>query len=195
MNTIVLEETEQGDSPVPLYQKLSSDRILFLTEEVTDKVACDLAATLMLKDGEDSEAKITLFINSEGGDVRNIFMLYDLMTMISAPVETICLGSCMNECVLLLAAGTPGMRCATPHSMIGLSPLLQDFMTYADMTGVKTLLNQSIEDSKKFIKELVSCSSEQVEKALEAKAFLKPKEAKALGLIDKVVKTNRRAAK
>ena len=82
MNTLVLEQTEHGEVPVDVYQKLSSDRILFLANYLDDDLASDIVATLLLKDHEDSEKKITLFINSPGGDIRNVLMIYDVMEMI-----------------------------------------------------------------------------------------------------------------
>ena len=62
MNTFILESTELGDIPIDVYQKLANDRILFLCNQITDIVATDIVATLLLKDAEDSEKKITVFI-------------------------------------------------------------------------------------------------------------------------------------
>src|SRR5277367_5288611 len=107
MNTLVLEQTDQGEVPVDVYQKLSGDRILFLTDYLDDTLASDIVATLLLKDSEDSEKKITLFINCHGGDIRNAFMVYDFMSMIHAPIETVCIGAAMDEAIILLAGGTP----------------------------------------------------------------------------------------
>ncbi len=188
MNTLVLEETPEGDAPLPLYQKLSNDRILFLTEELSDRVASDLAATLMLKDAEDPEKKVSLFINCNGGDIRNIFMIYDVISMMECDVETICLGECMNEAVLLLAAGNPGMRFATPHSIIGLSPIVQDFVSYGNMTGVRTLHQQLHEDHKRFIKEMKECSSKSIEEEMNKKSFLTPPQAMKFNIIDKIIR-------
>ena len=65
MNTVVLEETEDGDLiPVDVYHKLSSGRILFISEMIDDKLATDVVAALLLKDIEEPGEKITLFINS-----------------------------------------------------------------------------------------------------------------------------------
>src|SRR5271170_1185233 len=101
-----------------VYQKLAADRILFVCGDISDELATDIIATLLLKDSEDSEKKITLFINSHGGDIRNAYMIYDVMTMIQAPVETVCIGAAIDEALVLLAGGTPGMRFATKHAVI-----------------------------------------------------------------------------
>lgn len=65
MNTLVTETTEFGEVPIDIYQKLSNDRILFICNHIDDKLATDLVATLLLKDAENSDEKITIFINSE----------------------------------------------------------------------------------------------------------------------------------
>ena len=61
MNTLVLEQTEHGDIPMDVYQKLADDQILFITNDITDDIATDIVATLLLKDHEDSEKKIALY--------------------------------------------------------------------------------------------------------------------------------------
>ena len=61
MNTLILEETEQGEMVSDVYQRLAQDRILFIHEYIDDKVASDICATLLLKNAEDKENKITLF--------------------------------------------------------------------------------------------------------------------------------------
>ena len=118
MNTIIYEETEHGEIPADVYQKLSDNRILFVTGEISGMLASDITATLLLKDQEDPTKKITLFINSPGGDIRNVFMIYDMIKMISAPVETVCVGEAFNEAVVLLVAGQRGLRFATSRSLI-----------------------------------------------------------------------------
>ena len=111
MNTLVLEQTENGDVAMDVYQKLAQDRILFLSEDLHDELATDMVATLLLKDSEDPDKKITLFINSHGGDIRNAFMIYDVMTMIQAPIETVCIGAAMDEALILLAGGARNAFC------------------------------------------------------------------------------------
>src|SRR5579864_7292899 len=98
-----MEQTEHGEVPMDVYQKLAKDRILFITDYIDDDVATDLIATLLLKDHENNDEKIRLLINSPGGDIRNAFMIYDVMTMIQAPIEVVCMGAAMDEAAILLA--------------------------------------------------------------------------------------------
>lgn len=194
MNTLILESTENGDFPVDIYQKLANDRILFLSGQVTDSLASDIVASLILKDSEDPDKKITLFINSEGGDIRNIFMIYDIMNTISAPIETVCIGSAMNESVVLLAAGTPGMRLATKNSIIAVSQLVHDWITQANLTDAKKILDLSTLENKRMIDAIAKCTNKPVKQVaadFDKKMFMTAMQALKYGLIDKVVKFNK----
>jgi ATP-dependent Clp protease protease subunit len=190
VNTIILEETEHGEVPIDIYQKLANDRILFLFNLIDDKLASDIIATLLLKDGEDSDAKITLFINSDGGDIRNVLMIYDMMQIIEAPIETVCIGSAQNEAAILLAAGTPGMRFATKHAVIAASQLVHEWMSFSDLTDAKQILELSSKDNKRMMEIIAkSCgkTTKEVMVDFERKVFMNANQAVKYGLIDKVI--------
>lgn len=190
MNTLVLETTEHGDLPVDVYQKLSNDRILFITNFITDEVAADIAATLLLKDSEDPGKKITLFINSPGGDIRNVFMIYDMMQMIESPVETVCIGTARDEAAVLLAAGSEGMRFATKNSCIAVSQLVHDWMTHSNLTDAKKILVLSMQDNKRMMEILAHCTGKtvkQINEDFDRRVFMSAPQAVKYGLIDKVV--------
>jgi len=190
MNTILTEPTEHGDIPIDIYQKLASSRILFVTGMIDDKTATDIVATLLLKDSEDPHKKISMFINSEGGDIRNIFMIYDMMKMIESPIETVCIGSAMDEAAILLLAGSHGMRFATKNSIICVGQLINDRMNFSDMTDAKIAFDQSLNDNKKMM-EILSKNTgspvKEIQKTFERKVFMNATQAVKYGIIDKVI--------
>jgi len=194
LNTLVLEQTEHGEFPVDVYQKLSSDRILFLTEFLSDDLASDIVATLLLKDHEDSDSKITLFINSHGGDIRNAFMIYDVMSMVHAPIETICIGTAMDEAVVLLAGGTKGMRFATPHSIIAATQLVHGWGMHGDLPGAQAIFEQEKQDNQRLMEILSKSTGKsltQVKKDFDRRVFFNAKNALKYGFIDKIVTFNK----
>jgi ATP-dependent Clp protease, protease subunit len=194
LNTIITETTDHGEIPVDIYQKLANDRILFICNHIDDKLATDIVATLLLKDSEDSDKKITLFINSEGGDIRNVLMIYDMMNMISSPIETVCIGAAMDEAAILLSAGTPGMRFATKNSVIAVSQLVNDWMAHVDLTEAKQMLDQVVADNKAMmtiIAKNVGKPIKQVMQDYDRRVFLTAAQAVKNGLIDKVVTFNK----
>lgn len=190
LNTLVLETTEHGDFPVDVYQKLANDRILFITDFITDEIAAGIVATLLLKDSEDPGRKITLFINSMGGDIRNIFMIYDMIKMIESPVETVCIGAAMDEAAVLLTAGESGMRFATKNSQIAVGQLVNDWITRTNLTDAKKLLTLVMNDNKRMMEILSSCTGKtlkQISEDFDRKVFMSASQAVKYGLIDKVV--------
>lgn len=194
MNTLVLESTEHGDFPIDVYQKLSNDRILFICDVITDSVATDIAATLLLKDAEDSEKKITLFINSTGGDIRNALMIYDIMQMIDSPIETVCIGAAMDEAAIILTAGAPGMRFATKNCHIAVGQLVHDWVNQTNLTDAKKVLNLSTQDNKRMMNILAECTGKtvkQVSKDFDRRVFMNATQAVKYNLIDKVIKFNK----
>lgn len=194
MNTLVLEQTEHGEVPMDVYQKLATDRILFFTDYLDDNIASDMIATLLLKDHEDSDRKITIFINSHGGDIRNAFMLYDVITMIRAPVETICIGAAMDEALVLLAAGTPGMRLATPHAIIAATQLIHGFHMHTDLPGAQAIFEQEKQDNQRLMEILSKTTKKtlaQVKKDFDRRVFFNAANAKKYGFIDKIVQFNK----
>lgn len=190
MNNVILEQTEQGEMPTDIYYVLSKNRVLFLDEFIDDRVAVDVCATMMLKEQENDREKISLFINCGGGDIRNIFMIYDTMTMLKCPIETVCMGSSDDECTLLLAAGTPGMRFATKNSTITISQLIHDKFYYSDLTDAKSLLDRFKQDNDNFVGALAKHLKQKpnvLAKQIERRKFLSPKQALKMNVIDKVV--------
>lgn len=194
MNTIILEENEQGEVVSDVYQKLSNNRILFIHQEIDDNLAADIVAALLAKDDEDSNHKISIFINSEGGDIRSVFMIYDIMKLIKSPIETICSGSAWNESLLLLAGGTPGMRFATQNSVICRNQVLYDKIHMSDLTDAKVVKDLIKYDNKKMLEEFSKITKKSYKQILidfDKKVFMTPTQAKKYGLIDGIIKNKK----
>lgn len=189
LNTYVTESTPQGDIPVDVYQKLSSNRVIFINSFIDDKLASDVVATLLYLDLEKQE-KITIFLNTLGGDIRNILMIYDTMSLLRSPIETFCLGEVEVEAVVLLCAGTPGNRFATKNSGISIGHLINDGVMFGNLTDAKNTLDLYSRDNKSMMKIISKHSKIPLKKLLAdfgRKKFLTSAEALKYGLIDKVI--------
>jgi ATP-dependent Clp protease protease subunit len=190
LNTILTETTEHGDMPIDVYQKLANDRILFICDDINDNLATDIVATLLLKDSEDSEKKITLFINSSGGDIRNTLMIVDMMNMIEAPIETVCIGSAMDEAALILVSGSPGMRFATQNSRISVGQLVNDWMARVNLTDAKKYLDLALSDNKRMMEIFAKTTGKPLKKVMadfDRRVFMNSSQAVKYNLIDKVI--------
>jgi ATP-dependent Clp protease protease subunit len=190
MNTLILEQTEHGPIPIDIFTRLASDRILFIHGRIDEQMAADIAATLLLQDFNDTTQKISVFLNSEGGDIRSVLSIYDMMRLLQSPVEVIGIGSIMNEAVLLLAAGSKGLRFATANAEIAPSQLAHEYHQYSDLIDAKAELKRFQNDNQMFIEALAKCAgkdAEQVRNDFERQKFMTSSQAKAYGLIDHVL--------
>jgi ATP-dependent Clp protease protease subunit len=61
---------------------------------------------------------LTLYINSQGGDLYQAFALIDMMKVSKLTIQTIGIGSIMSAAFLILASGTPGQRFIAPNTGI-----------------------------------------------------------------------------
>lgn len=75
MNTVILEKIGNIEEiRVDVFSRLLQNRVIFIDDLVTDRATIDVIATLLHLDKEKKE-KVTIFINSEGGDIRNVFAI------------------------------------------------------------------------------------------------------------------------
>lgn len=101
-----------------VFQRLLSERIVFLGQQVDDAIANRLCAEILLLSAEDPERDIQLFINSPGGSVTAGMAIYDIMQFVPNDVATLSLGFTASMGQFLLCAGAPGKRYALPHASI-----------------------------------------------------------------------------
>ena len=60
----VVEQTPRGERSYDIYSRLLNDRIVMLTEEVTDQLASTVVAQLLFLESQDPTKPISLYINS-----------------------------------------------------------------------------------------------------------------------------------
>lgn len=107
------EETVEGEE---IDAELLRRRIIQLGS--IDGEGSSIASQLFMLDSIDSKTPIWLWINSPGGDMYDMFCIYDMMQMIRAPVNTICMGIAASAASVILAAGSKGGRYITPNSYV-----------------------------------------------------------------------------
>ncbi|MPZ86704.1 MAG: ATP-dependent Clp protease proteolytic subunit [Nitriliruptorales bacterium] len=99
-----------------VWRKLYENRTLYLRGPIEDTVADTLVAQLMSLDAE-SDKDVTLYINSPGGLVSGMFAVYDVINLMRAKVNTVCVGVAASAAAFLLGTGT-GVRAATQNARI-----------------------------------------------------------------------------
>jgi len=102
------------------------------------------------------EDPLTLYINSDGGNLTDAFALIDIMRMSKKPIRTIGIGSVCSSAFLIFVAGTKG------HRMIGKNTTIMCHQ-YSEVTegkfhDLKTKLKEAQRMNQRMIDLLTECS-------------------------------------
>ncbi len=190
MNLIpmVIERTSRGERSYDIYSRLLKERIIFLVGPIEDHMANLVVAQLLFLEADNPDKDINLYINSPGGVVTAGLSIYDTMQFIKPDVSTMCLGQAASMGSFLLAAGAPGKRMALPNSRVMIHQPSGGFQGQAsdiDIHAREVLkLRERINN---ILAHHTGQSAEQIAKDTDRDHFLGANEAKAYGLIDRVV--------
>ena len=184
----VVEQTGRGERSFDIFSRLLNDRIIFLSEEVNDTTASLIVAQLLYLEAQDPDKDIQFYINSPGGSVTAGMAIYDTMKYIKCDVATICVGMAASMGAFLLSAGTKGKRIALPNAEImihqpsaGTQGQITDMAIHLKrLEAIKTRMNTIMAEN-------TGNSIEVVTAACERDNFMTAEEAKAFGLIDRVL--------
>lgn len=187
---MVVEQTPRGERAYDIYSRLLKERIVFLGSAVDDLTANLIVSQLLFLEGEDPEKDITFYINSPGGSVTAGMAIYDTMQYVSCDIATLCMGQAASMGALLLAAGAGGKRYALPHSRIMIHQPLGGFQGQATDIDIhaKEILRMR-EDLNLILAKHTGKTLKQIAKDTERDNFMGSEEARAYGLIDKVLVT------
>ena len=184
----VVEQTSRGERSYDIFSRLLNDRIIFLSEEVNDTTASLVVAQMLYLEAQDPDKDIQFYINSPGGSVTAGMAIYDTMQYIKCDVATITIGMAASMGAFLLSAGTKGKRMALPNAEIMIhQPSAGTKGQITDMAIHLKRLQVIKERMNKIMAENCSRSIEEVTAACERDNFMSAEEAKAFGLIDKVI--------
>ena len=184
----VVEQTSRGERSYDIFSRLLNDRIIFLSEEVNDTTASLIVAQLLYLEAQDPDKDIQFYINSPGGSVTAGMAIYDTMKYIKCDVATICVGLAASMGAFLLSAGTKGKRIALPNAEIMIhQPSAGTQGQITDMAIHLKRLETIKERMNKIMAENTGNSIEVVTAACERDNFMSAEEAKAFGLIDRVL--------
>ena len=171
-----------------VYQRLLSERIIWLGGEVRDDSANAVCAQLLLLAAEDPDEDIYLYINSPGGSVTAGMAIYDTMQYVKPDVATVGMGLAASMGQFLLTSGTPGKRFITPHTRVlmhqpsgGAAGSATDVRINAD------LILQMKRELAEIIAEKTGKTVEQIEEDFDRDRWFTAKEALDYGFVDHIV--------
>ena len=185
---MVVEKTSGGERAYDIYSRLLKDRIVFVGGEIDDDMANAIVAQLLFLRAQDAEKEVSMYINSPGGSVTAGLAILDTMKMVKCPVATYCVGQAASMGAILLASGEKGRRYALPHARImvhqpwgGAQGKASDIeITAREILRLKEMLNGILAES-------AGKTLEAVTNDTDRDHFMSAEEAKAWGIVDKVL--------
>jgi|TARA_R110002153_G_scaffold56902_2_gene156849 ATP-dependent Clp protease protease subunit len=192
MTPYILEEREMRVTQMDIFSRLMADRLLWVAGPVNDQMSTVVQAQLMFMDTT-SDADITMHIDSPGGSVKSGLSMVDVMDYIKCDIRTINTGMAASMGSVLLGAGTKGKRMSLKHSTTmlhqssgGFSGNIQDAkVDWAEWQKVnKELFN--------LLGGYCGKKPEQVMNDATRDFWLNAEEALKYGIIDEVVKSQRK---
>jgi ATP-dependent Clp protease protease subunit len=181
-------DSANGDSRADIFSRLLKNRVVMLGTDVNDEIANSLCAQLLYLDAEDPTADIWLYINSPGGSVTAGMAIYDTMQYIDCDVATVCIGLAASMGQFLLCAGAPGKRYTLPNARIMMHQPSAGLRGQAADIAIQAEQHRFIKDR---MAELIAQHSgqpvEQIKADSERDRWFGAEDARAYGLVDKVI--------
>ena len=183
----VVERTSNGERGYDLYSRLLKDRIIFLTDEITDQVANIVVAQLLFLEMDNPDADISLYINSPGGSITAGMAIYDTMNYIKCDVRTVCVGMAASMGAFLLMAGEKGKRLALPNSEVMIHQPLGGASGQATDVEIRAKwLLRTKEKMTRLMSEMTGQDQEKLRADCELDYFMTAEEALNYGIIDQI---------
>lgn len=184
----VLEKSQFGERAYDIYSRLLKDRIVFLGGPINSDMANVINAQLLFLESEDQKKDIQLYINSPGGSVYDGLSIYDTMNYLKCDVSTICIGLAASMAAVLLSAGAKGKRVSLPNSRILIHQVLGGAEGQASDIKIQAEEILKIKETlNKILAKRTGQSYEKIDKDTDRDFYMSAGEAKAYGLVDKVI--------
>lgn len=172
--------------------ELSKTREIFVAEGITTKTATTLCNTLLYFQHTAPKEPVTIYINTNGGEVAALTQMYDVMQIITCPVHTVCLGKAFSAGAWLLATGTKGERSAMKNSRVMIHGMQLGFPVAPDISEADSgnYIQWCDKVNERILTILAKHTGQPLEKIRQDCArdlFLTAQEALEYGLIDKLI--------
>ncbi len=186
---IVIEQTSRGERAYDIFSRLLKDNVVFLGGPIDDQAASLVIAQMLFLEAENPEKDIYLYVNSPGGSITAGLAIYDTMQYVKPDVATFAVGQAASMGAVLLAGGAAGKRFALPHSRVLLhQPLMSGL--HGQATDIDIHARDIIRLRERLNQILASHTGQKIEKIradTERDFWMTAPEAKAYGIIDKII--------
>ena len=182
------DTSKKNNTDLSINLKQNEDRFIYLTGEINEDKAKEVVERLLELQNIDPLEKITIIINSCGGEIYSMFAITDVMDILYPPIRTICAGTSCSAAAYIFLCGKKGYRFMTKHSSLlihqvsgGMWGTTKD--VNIEIENMKYLQRQMVEEisSKSFL------SKEEVEQMIDRDCYIRPEEAIKYGMCDGII--------
>ena len=170
---------------------LKQERTVVISEVVSPKLTQRVLSQLLWLDSQD-DRPIKLFINTPGGSADDGFAIYDLIRFIRAPVFNICVGLNASAGTILLLGTPKERRLALPNARLMIhqpSGGGRGRVTDIEITAEEILKLRH--RANELIAQETGRPLEKVEQDTDRDCWMSADEAKAYGLVSRVIRSLR----
>lgn len=185
-----MKSKEESEKPNDLSEKLLETRTIVISEQVDAKLTKKVIQQLLLLEAKDSKSKVTVLINSPGGEVYSGWAIFDMLQFIECPIRTIVMGFAASMGSVLSLAADKGQRFALPNSKI----MIHQPLISGGVQGQATDLAIHSEQILKTRKKIAELYSKQTGKSvkiilqdMDRDHWLTAEEALKYGLLDQII--------
>ena len=184
----VLHTDENGNTRmIDLGTRLLTDRIVIVEGEINAEMAISVIAQLRYLESENKDKPITMFIQSPGGEVNAGWSIVDTMKNLKCPIHTVAMGMTASMAVTIFLNGKKGERTVYEHTELLIHQ--PSGGCKGQVSDMEINVKHSIKTKERLAKEYSDLTDIPLDKMIEMMdrdTILDAKEAKKLGLADKI---------
>jgi ATP-dependent Clp protease protease subunit len=182
------DDEEKGSGANFFVKSLIKSRTLVIAKQVDRKLMEKVTTALMALENLDSEALITIVVNSPGGDADSGFAIHDILHFSRPPIRAICAGLAASAAVPIFLGADKGQRFILPNSRFLLhQPSMQMMGQATDLEITATEITRIRVRYNQIVAEETGREAAQVEKDCDRDFWLNAEETVDYGLADKVI--------
>jgi ATP-dependent Clp protease protease subunit len=182
------DDEKAGGVRMPIIRKLLDHRTVLLCGPVTDDLAREIMAQLLVLDAADGVKPIRVYVNSPGGSVDAGFAIYDMMRFVRAPLYTVCAGLAASAATVILLGAAKDRRYSLPNTR---------FLLHQPSTGMQGTASDVAIGAREILKlrekvnQILAAETgqtfERIADDTRRDYWMSAEEAKAYGLITHIV--------
>jgi len=184
----ITRETSSGFIKDTLQEEMFQYREVLCIGEINTDSVNSLIIQLHHLHRQSPDGKITMYINSPGGEVTSGLALYDVMQGLPCPIRTVCMGTAASMGALLFLSGN--QRDILPHSKVMLhDPLVSGGIggSALEVERRAQQLMQTREITASIIAKHTGKMLKEIYKITAKDTYFDAKAAVAFGLADRIV--------